>query len=490
MVLTFPYRLRTRRRVALFLIALTLSLACELTVWAAQTNSSTIAIEILDESLGVSTQYIGAVEGNANFDRADLEDLGINCYRLYGGMSRWEPEDDDGVYGLPTIAQIKRDPNVINWARWDQIMTRPKTGSDYYFSGDPEQIWQGSAQTIFETLKQAQIRPVVTIRNTDPGWNPDWALQLNPPRSTADWQEWWEHVFATVYWLNVRNDYRVDDFEIHNEPNYRGQGWGGTQADYLALVQVAADAISHVYATYLPDRTVHIHAPKTTGGSDWPEQLLDTLSTEVTHINVHSYDRNIADFVQRMRSWMRGTPHAEASLWLGEWGTYTGGYDDLPFSLDLLKNMVQMSQPGDSHVEGSLLFSLYDWGQDEKDATGLIGGQGDRRLSYYAFRMGIRALQGGRPVLRTGVSGEAAVSDLMLIATRDSQNKVFLLVINSGSKDYPVQASLPHSTPFTQARVWGFGEERLDEIVAEERLETQTVSFEVPAYSGRLLVVD
>ncbi|NJM63444.1 MAG: hypothetical protein HC849_30005, partial [Oscillatoriales cyanobacterium RU_3_3] len=34
-----------------------------------------------------------------------------------------------------------------------------------------------------------------------------WALQTESPRTEADWNEWWEHVFATVYWLNVRNDY-------------------------------------------------------------------------------------------------------------------------------------------------------------------------------------------------------------------------------------------------------------------------------------------
>ncbi|MEG4108511.1 hypothetical protein [Microcoleus sp. S13_C5] len=67
----------------------------------------------------------------------------------------------------------------------------------------------------------------MSIRNVDNGWNQSWALQLNPPRAKEDWNEWWEQVFATVYWLNVRNDYPVDDWEIHNEPDNRDQGWGG-----------------------------------------------------------------------------------------------------------------------------------------------------------------------------------------------------------------------------------------------------------------------
>jgi hypothetical protein len=37
-----------------------------------------------------------------------------------------------------------------------------------------------------------------------------------------------------VYWLNVRNDYPVNDFEVHNEPNNATEGWGGTINDYAA----------------------------------------------------------------------------------------------------------------------------------------------------------------------------------------------------------------------------------------------------------------
>ena len=81
---------------------------------------------------GVSTRYIGAVEGNINFDIKDLQDLGINTYRIYGGMSRWEAEDDDGKYGWPSIDEIKANPNIINWAHWDRIMTEPPQGSDYW----------------------------------------------------------------------------------------------------------------------------------------------------------------------------------------------------------------------------------------------------------------------------------------------------------------------------------------------------------------------
>ena len=85
---------------------------------------------------GVSSAYLGANEGSSGFNIADLQDLGINTYRIYGGMSRWEAQDDDGVYGSPTIDQIKANVNVINWSWWDNIMTNPPNGTDYWWSTD------------------------------------------------------------------------------------------------------------------------------------------------------------------------------------------------------------------------------------------------------------------------------------------------------------------------------------------------------------------
>ena len=101
----------------------------------------------------MSTCYIGATEGNVRFNVADLQDAGLNTYRIYGGMSRWERQDDDGVYGSPTIDQIKANPNLVNWTWWDNIMTTPPDGSDYHWSGEPGTTWQGNARTIFRHLK-------------------------------------------------------------------------------------------------------------------------------------------------------------------------------------------------------------------------------------------------------------------------------------------------------------------------------------------------
>src|SRR5690349_15233330 len=66
-------------------------------------NRTAATITVNGTQWRYSTCYIGAVEGSSRFNIADLQDLGINTYHLYGGMSRWEAQDDDGIYGSPTI---------------------------------------------------------------------------------------------------------------------------------------------------------------------------------------------------------------------------------------------------------------------------------------------------------------------------------------------------------------------------------------------------
>ena len=432
-------------------------------------------IKIYATQTGVSTRYIGAVEGSVDFNINDLNDLGINTYRVYGGMSRWEAKDDDGVYGLPTVAQIKVNPNVINWNWWDNIMTNPPQGSDYWWSGAPGTVWQGNARTIFSTLKQAGIRPVLTIRNVDNTWNPSWSLQLNPPRTDDDWNEWWEHVFATVYWLNVRNNYQVDDFEIHNEPDNRAQGWGGTQADYFKLVKVAQDAINYVYTTYLPGRTYHIHAPTTVGDSQWPREAMRQIPGYFDTINIHDYAQDISDYTQQIRL-SRGD--RAMPIWLGEWGSYQNEYNSIPFAINLINNLIRGSQPG--YIEGSHLFSLYDWGNQGK-YQGLIGPEGERRVSYYALRMGIRALQGGRPTFLTSTS----YADLMAMTTKNESGK-YLLVTNSGSKSYTVDVASELIEKGTGV-VWEFSAEVMDEQVNNLVFDHGHAIVTIPANAAILI---
>ncbi|MGE5527772.1 MAG: hypothetical protein ACM3X6_01335, partial [Patescibacteria group bacterium] len=434
---------------------------------------------------GTSTAYIGATEGNVRFNITDFTDCGINTYRIYGGMSRWEAQDDDGVYGSPSIAEIKANPGVINWAWWDNIMTNPPDGSDYWWSGTPGTTWQGNARTIFTELKNAGVKVVLTIRNVDNNKRPTWAP--NPPTTAADWNEWWEHVFATVYWLNVRNDYRVDDFQVHNEPNNSGQGFAGNEADYFELVKSTKDAIDYVYRTYLPGRTYHIYAPVTTGGSSWPLDCMQNVPGYFDTVDIHSYSGDVSGYVQQTHAWMNANGYADAPVCLSEWCTYRGSYTGVSFCIGtLINNLIRCARPGNDHVDLSHLFTFYDWDGFSggfQNFTGLINKDGARIAGYYALRIGCRALQGGRATYETTCNN----SNMLAITTRDAQGKVYLLATNTGSGTLTVDANLSALISSGTGTMWQFAAGYNDVVVGNPTLSGGRVTFNIPGNAAVLL---
>ena len=366
-------------------------------------------------------------------------------------------------------------------------MTTPPDNSDYWWSGAPGTTWQGNARTIFQTLKEAGIRPVLTIRNVDNNRDPAWAAQLNPPDSTADWNEWWEHVFATVYWLNVRNDYRVDDFEVHNEPDNDEQGWDGTQEDYFALVEQTSDAIHYVYTTYLPGRTYHIYAPVTTGGSSWVNDSLQEIPASFDSVDIHNYNSNITGYTRRVHRWMNARGHGSYPLWMSEWATYKGGYADISTGLKtILNNLIRGSRPGNDYIYGSHLFTFYDWGvlnDKPPDFEGLIDSKGAKRAGFYALRIGTRALNGCKTTYQTTSNN----SNLLAIATMDASREIYLLVTNSSERAYNVDANLSALITSGTGTMWQYDATHLDVIVGNPVLNNGHVSFTIPGASAILI---
>ncbi|HVB75056.1 MAG TPA: hypothetical protein VNE38_16020 [Ktedonobacteraceae bacterium] len=440
-------------------------------------DASPNTITVSGQQWGNSTCYIGATEGSSRFAIADLEDLGINSYHIYGGMSRWEAQDDSSVYGYPTIAQIKANPNVINWKQWDTVMTNPPDGSDY--SWEPAPRWQGNARTLFSELNAAHIRIILTLRNRDDQNNPSWSP--DPPQTTAGWNEWWEHVFATVYWLDVRNNYDVTDFEIHNEPNIPGQGWTpeATEAQYYNFAKYTDDAISYVFHTYMPGRSFHVYAPATSN-STWPRDMLHNIPQYFDSMDVHIY----GDFryeVEQVHNWLNQAGYAKEPLWVTEWGSYNHQYNSEPFGISIINELIYGSFPGNDYVYGSDIFSLYDF---STNATGLIDYKGNRRVDYYALRMGIRALQGCRPTYQS-ITGN---KNLLAITTTDAQKNVYLLVTNQSSNtSYTVHANLSALLTRASGVMWQFDNSHMDTIVGKPSLVNGNILLTIPA-SGAVLV--
>lgn len=477
----------------LLLILLTLTLAPSIgfnnTLKVAHA-ATPATVTVSGSQWGISTCYLGATEGNVRFNINDLTDIGYNTYRVYGGMQRWEAVDDDGVYGSPTIAQIKANPNVINWAHWDNAMTNPPDGSAYWWSGTPGTVWLGNDRTIFQGLKDANIRTVLTLRNVDNNDNPVWAHQLNPPDSPEDWNEWWEHVYATVYWLNVRNDYRVDDYEIHNEPNNAGQGYAGTITDYYLFAQYTHDAIKYVYDTYLPGRTFHVYAPVTTGGSSWPNDVMQNAGDYFDVVDIHNYNSDITGYTQQVHGWMNANGKGSAELWLSEWATYRGGYDGESLAIKtVVNNMIRGSRPGNDHIDGSHLFTFYDWDGFSggfQNFEGLVDKDGNRLATYYAVRLANRALVGCRPTFQSTTSN----SNLMAITTRDTSGNYYLLVTNaSASAVYTVDANLSALATSGTGTRWEFSVANRDVVVGTPSLSGGHVTFDIPGSAAVLVKI-
>jgi hypothetical protein len=426
-------------------------------------------VDVAAEQWGVSTRYIGAVEGSDRFDIRDLTDCGINTYRIFGGMPRFEREDDDGVYGSPSIQEIKSDPDAIRWDRWDEVMARP-----LYLSAAAEI----PARKMFEQLRDARIRTVLCLRNKDQYMDPAWAPSV--PRTEQDWNEWWEYVFATAYWLNVRNDYRVDDYEVLQEPNTQEQGWTGTQDEYIELLKRTKEAIDCVYKTYLPGRAYHIHAPVTAPGSpDWPLAVLRQGGEHFNCLSVHCEFEGQESLPRAMHQALLESGHAGYPLWLSQWGAYGRSYDEVDVPTALIRNLILGSRPGDAYVHGSLVFSFYDW----FGRWGLVHGDGERSPGYYALRMACRALQGGRATFRTTCDTD----DLLAVTTTGADGTVNLLVTNSSPRTtYHVTADLSGLLDGGKGTVRQVSSEVLDEVVGVTELTDGAAAFPIPpsAFSG------
>ncbi|WP_201362687.1 hypothetical protein [Dictyobacter formicarum] len=474
------------------LLALLLSACSPTTSWMPSSSHPTSTVPAVTEKgtvisvkgtqWGVSTCYIGATEGSSDFNSADFIDLGINSYHVYGGMSRWEYQDDSSIYGWPTIDQIKANPDVINWSWWDNAMTNPPNGSDYWWSYQ-NSGWHGNARTFFSTLKADHIRTLLTLRNVDNNHNPSWIA--NPPTTQADWNEWWEHVFATVYWLNVRNDYNVNDFEVLNEPNAAEQGWKGNEAQYITLFHYTADAIKYVYHTYLLGRSYHIYGAAGSTGNAWTKDLLQQIPDDIDTVDIHDYDPNILPAVQRAHLWLNETHHTNSSVWLSEWGSYAQNnkYDTAPVGVSIINNLIRGSEPGNNYVYGSNIFSLYDY---DAIPFGLISSAGTRRLDYYALRMAIRALQGCCPTYQSTVNTPG--SSIQAITTRSTDGHLSLLITNSNSKaNQQLTADLSALLHQGSGTIRQFDAQHQDQVVGYTLVQNGRMKLTVPA-QGALLV--
>src|SRR5918996_808849 len=115
-------------------------------------------------------------------------------------------------------------------------------------------------------------------------------------------------------------------------------------------------------------------------------------------VDYHNYSGNILSGNQTVHGHMNANGFANAELWLSEWATYRGGYTNASTGVKtIINNLIRGSQPANDHIDGSHLFTFYDWDGFNggfQNFEGLVDRNGVKRSSFYATRLGTRALQG------------------------------------------------------------------------------------------------
>ena len=389
-------------------------------VLAGYPGSAAVAVTVQNTVIGRTPEFLGTVEGG-HWNVADLVDCGMNSVRLYCDMSRIEPTDDDGVYGLPSIAEIKANPNLVPWDLWDQRLN------------DPNRWGTGvSLARIFADCAANGIQPLICVRTRDIYMLPEWApLPPFDETNPAAVNELWEFCFALAYWCNVRHDYGFFEWQAFNEPDRESQGWTGTDVQYADFVKVMYDAVSYVNGLVGLPTWHHVGNSPGWGPLDAALMYADPQSTVADyHYYRHSQVAKGEDAAQR--DLLYGTDGVHEPLWNSEWGTYTSSYDGtMGYTVaDDLYEFATFDTAVGCHCRGTSIFVMWDWGGYD----GLVNADGSRNPTYWAHRLMNRCLQGGKDRLQVDGAGRT-----LLMATRDAAC-VYVVVLNSSS-DFSVDLS-------------------------------------------------
>ena len=447
-----------------------------LTLCALADMSPPLTVDVQDTISGTSPAYIGANEGGA-FSVADLQDSGINLYRIWTTLGELEYYDDDWVadeypgwpdypsatyYGSPTIAGIKANTNLVPWSVWDSAFTASR--------------WTGAVTftTLLDGCQSAGLEPLLVLRakGPDEGWI-DWIP--GAPDGDDFWQEWWEYCFAVAYWCNVRNSYAVTHFQVHNEPDLSSQGWTGTQAQYVQLIEYAHDALT--FANNLASLQVHLHAPVVSNyASSYISYSLDNADTYIDAADYHVYDKyhDIPTSIQSVTQTVSAhNPDGVLEpVWITEWGDLDGNYDTVARAAATALQLVEFAEGG---VEGSAIFMLYDW----STAGGLIASDSSKKESYYAHRLATRALVGGKQILNFSSSG----SSEKVVVTRDLDgvppDGLYVLAANAGCS-VSVDISALNAGAGT-AEIREYSSDYSDEVTGNATLADGVFTFTCPA---------
>ena len=125
----------------------------------------------------------------------------------------------------------------------------------------------------------------------------------------------------------------------------------------------------------------------------WVQESLRQNGTMLDTVDWHNYGTSHYDNAVQARAWSASAPQSSLprELYMSEWGSYRSAYD-FAHALPYAKLLMDHSRDTAGHVDGSAIFPWYDW----QTLRGVIGADGTKTPTYYALRLMIRGLQGGK----------------------------------------------------------------------------------------------
>lgn len=219
--------------------------------------------------------------------------------------------DTDSPYGVtafipsPTRWDAMQDANIA-WGRcdfsWRSVEGTSKGVFDWGVTDDAVAGADARGLNIYAGL----------------GYSPTWASagghSYNPP---SNYQDWYDYVFATV----SRYKDSIHYWELWNEPNL-SQFWKGTQAEYINLVKVGADA------AHAADPDCMVLAPELSSAgpaSSWMTNLLQQAGDKIDIISYHQYDGGDVPSgrltgIDNMHNAIVAAGYANKPIWITESG--------------------------------------------------------------------------------------------------------------------------------------------------------------------------
>ena len=199
-------------------------------------------------------------------------------------------------------------------------------------------------------------------------------------------------------------------------------------------------------------------------------------------IDWHNYGTSHYDNAVQAWAWSASSPQSSLprELYISEWGSYRSAYD-FAHALTYAKLLMDHSRDTAGHVNGSAIFPWYDW----QTLKGVIGFDGTKTPTYYAMRLMIRGLQGGK--LRYPVVHDIPSQvDIQLIAAVDeASHTLYVEVLNQTrqAQTMAVELSPPHTPSSPTATLYQFAQGSYDVVQGTVAIASQRLTFTLPGLS-------